>query len=67
MSQLRFVMSKYLGCCLGRERREFQQGVDGHRENSANKAMGEAMARSGILELNMRERKPLWVRSVSRV
>lgn len=57
-------MNKYLGCCLVRERREFQQGVNGHRVNSRNKAMGEVMARSRILELNMSERKQLWVRSV---
>lgn len=64
MSQLRFLMTKYLGCYLGRERKAFQQGMGGHRENSGNKAMGEVMARSGILELNMRGRKQLWVRSV---
>lgn len=64
MSHLNFLINKYLGCYLGRERREFQQGMDGHRENSGNKAMGEVMASSGILELNMRERKQLWVRSV---
>lgn len=33
-------------------------------ENSGNKAMGEVMASSGIWELNMHERKQLWVRSV---
>lgn len=64
MSHLNFLINKYLGCYLGRERREFQQGMGGHRENSGNKAMGEVMASSGILELNMRERKQLWVRSV---
>ena len=64
MSQLKFLMSKYLGCYLGRERREFQPGVGGHRKKTGDKAMGEVMARSGTLELNTRERKQCWVWSI---
>lgn len=64
VSQLKFLINKFLGCYLGRERRGFQQGMDGHRENSGNKAMGKVMGSSGTCELNMHERKQLWVRSL---
>lgn len=60
-----FVMEKVFGM-LRRQRKKgiFKQGADGQRENSGNEAMGEVVARSGILELNITERKQLWVRSV---
>lgn len=56
-----FLMEKVFGM-RHRQRKKaiFKRGVDGQRENSGNEAMGEVVARSGILELNIGERKQLW-------